>query len=234
MITQNQNSWIFYGKVAVANPTLKWDDFWIQIKGYWLEISKKLGQACSFIIPLDLQSITAAFQETNVQNSIAIVTSQMTGSNKIYLQSTNRYDIIQMYHALQYGQSLMQTAFQKAQIPQTTEFDCETITSFFNIGKSKLRLIASPRGLEFTGNKTSTLYEYDKIHSVYAKLNDASADTRLCINVDENGSVVTKEFNCLSRQNLINAISCFMINTYIWKQNSSQAPNNGQPVPDLM
>lgn len=229
MIAQNQNSWIFYGKVAAANPTLKWDDFWIQIKGYWLEVSKKLGQSCYFIIPLDLQSITAAFQETNVQNSIAIVTSQLTGSNKIFLQSTNRYDIIQMYHALQYGQNLMRAAIQKGQIPKTTEFDCETITSFFNIGKSKLKLTASPRGLEFTGNKTTTLYEYDKIHSVYAKLNDSSADTRLCINVDENGSAVTKEFNCLNRQNLVNVINCFMMNAY-----SHQASNIAQAVPDLM
>lgn len=234
MIAQNQNSWIFYGKVAVANPNLKWDDFWIQIKGYWLEISKKLGQSCYFIIPLDLQSITAAFQETNVQNSIAIVTSQLTGSNKIFLQSTNRYDIIQMYHALQYGQNLMRSAIQKSQIPKTTEFDCETITSFFNIGKSKLKLTASPRGLEFTGNKNTTLYEYDKIHSVFAKLNDSSAETRLCISIDENGSAVTKEFNCLTRQNLINAISCCMMNAYICKQNAHQASNNAQVVPDLM
>ena len=139
-----------------------------------------------------------------------------------------------MYHALQYGQNLMRNAFQKVQIAKSTEFDCETITSFFNIGKSKLKLTASPRGLDFIGNKTSTLYEYDKIHSAYAKLNDSSADTRLCINVDENGSVVTKEFNCLSRQNLINALSCFMMNAYLWKQSAHQASNNEQVTPDLM
>ncbi|OHT12639.1 hypothetical protein TRFO_17455 [Tritrichomonas foetus] len=230
---QNKNAYICYGKVATANPTLKWDDFWIQVRGFWLEISKKVGQPCYFLIPLDLASLSAGFLETNVQNSISLVTSPKTGSTKIFLQSTNRFDVIQLYHAIQTGQGLLKTALQKSQITKAVEFDCETVSSFFNLGKTKLKLVGSQKGFEFTSNKNSSLYEMDKIHSLFAKVNDNSADTRLCINVEENGSTVTKEFNCMNHQNLLNAISCFLINSYNWEIAARQASMNTPTVSDI-
>lgn len=213
--SQVKSSYICYGKVAVAGQSLRWDDFWIQVRGFWLEISKKIGNPCYFVIPLDLASLTGGFQETNVQNSIALLTSPVTGSHKIYLQTTNRNDIIQLYHAIQNGRTALMYALQNNKLIQKTEFECETVAAFFNIGKSKLKLHASIKGFEFTGNKASTKYPINKIHAVFAKMNDSSADTRLCLTVDENGSTSTKEFNCISHQNLVYALSCFLSNVYL-------------------
>ena len=230
-MSAQSNTFIFYGKVALAAPTLKWDDFWIQIKDFWLEITKKIGQPAYFILPLDLESLSAGYSETNVQNSICIVTSHILGSAKNYLQSTNRFDIIQLYHAIQYGENLMKASLQKGQILRSTEFDCETITSFFGFGKTKLHLSASPSGFEFSGNKASNSYEIDKIQAVFSKYNDSNSETRLCINVVENGSTVTKEFNCISKQNLVNAILCFLYNSYLYR--ATAATNATNPVIDV-
>jgi hypothetical protein len=219
------NDFMCYGRVALASPSLKWEDLWIEIRSFWLQISKKIGQPCCYLLPLDLTSVSGAFQETGIQNSIAITTTPTTGGFKIYLRSTNRYDIIQLFHAIRAGQAVLADMLKENRIGQQCTCEVETTGVLFGLGKSKMKLEETPQGLELSGNKRSQKFEFDHIQSLHTKMGDSAAHSRLCVNVYENGSTVAKEYNCGDQDNLMAVISCFIMNSYVWSEaNRTELP----------
>lgn len=211
-MTESGNSFLCFGKVAVASIALKWDDYWISVNGFWLEITKKVGSPYSFVIPLDLANLSTAANETSIQNSILITTSSITGSFTMYLTCTNRLDIIQLFHAVQQGQRLLQTILQNSKEEKTCAYEVESLSGLFNIGKTKLIMSCSLDGFEFTSKKGSQKYELNKIVGVYAKWNDSSAHFRLCIAYEDNGSTSVKEFNTPDHTSLLTTITTFLVN----------------------
>ena len=111
--TAVQNNYLCFGKVALAASKILWEEFWIQINGFWIEIMKKVGQPDHFLIPLDLVRLESAYEVTELPNSIYLETSELTGSIKLYLYTINRFDCIQLYQKIQDGQKLLSTALQK-------------------------------------------------------------------------------------------------------------------------
>ena len=40
-----QNNFLCFGKVALAGGAkLSWEDYWIRVTGFWVEITKKVGK----------------------------------------------------------------------------------------------------------------------------------------------------------------------------------------------
>ena len=60
------NNYLCFGKVAVAAASLKWEELWITVHGFWLEVTKKMGQPGLYVLPLHLSGLSAAFQESVV------------------------------------------------------------------------------------------------------------------------------------------------------------------------
>jgi hypothetical protein len=222
-----------YGKVAVYSQNLKWDDLWIQVRDYWLEITEKVGQPCSFVIPLDLTTLSGAFDETGIQNSICIVTASRTGSFKLFIQSTNRYDIIQLFQALKAGRDRLTEALSQMAIPRSCEFDVETTSGFLGLGKSKLRLSETEEGFVLAGSKGTQQFRFDDLQSVHARLNHSSAHTRICINIKEGGSTACREYNCLEHENLCSAIQTFLMNSFAWNEANAAARAEQLDLPPI-
>jgi hypothetical protein len=215
-----------FAKIATASQSQKWEDFWIHVHGFWLEITEKVGHPSSYVLPLDIANLAGAFQETSVQNSLSLSLHARAGGLQLFLQSTNRCDIIQLFNALKAGHALLTEALTNSAIPNSCECDIESSSGFFGMGKSKLHLKESPVGFELTGPKASYRYAFEDIQSVQARLNHTSAHTRLIINVKENGAVVAKEYNCVDHEQLLNVIQCFLMNSFAWERE-----NAGPPVP---
>ena len=228
------NDFMCYGKVAVAAPALKWDEFWISIHGKWLEVTKKIGQPGSYFLPLDIATISGAFQETGFQNSIAITTSPITGGVKIYFQTTNRYDIILLFQALNEGSAMLRKSVEMKQISRQCEITVESIGFFKLLTKTKLVLKETPEEFIISGSKGTQRIDFSRVQCVHAKVNDANAGTKLCITVDEGGQVTTKEYSCSDRESLMRAILCFIMNRHMWSlehRNTAGIPTGaGAPV----
>lgn len=214
----SENKFTCFGKVAVFASALKWEDVWIQIDGFWLEVTKKIGQPCTYLLPLDLVTLSGGFQETSIQNSICMTTTAITGGIKIYFQTTNRYDIIRLFQAIKSGQTLLTSALISSQIPRECQFRIESTGVFGLLGKAKMTLTVNSEFFELSGAKGSQRFEFGRIQSVHAKLNDSNAHTRICINVDESGYSTCKEYTCLEHENLKLAILCFLMNSHLWHQ----------------
>jgi hypothetical protein len=215
------STFISFAKVAVASPNLKWEDFWLYIHGFWLEITEKIGQPCTFFLALDVADLSGAFQETSIHNSLSLTIRSRAGDVHLFLQSTNRCDIIQLFNALQTARALLTQALEHSSIPQSCVCAIETPSGFFGIGKSKFQLKETAEAFELTGPKGSIRYAFEDVQSVHARLNHASANTRFVINVKENGSVVAKEYNCLKQEDLMNVIQCFLMNSFIWARDNA-------------
>ena len=222
-----------YGKVAVAGPALKWDEFWISIHGKWLEVTKKIGQPGSYFLPLDIATISGAFQETGFQNSIAITTSPITGGVKIYFQTTNRYDIILLFQALKEGSAMLRKSVEMKQISRQCEITVESIGFFKLLTKTKLVLKETPEEFVISGNKGTQRIDFSRIQCVHAKVNDANAATKLCITVDEGGQVTTKEYSCSDRESLMRAILCFIMNRHMYVLEHSAGDSAPVGIPEM-
>jgi hypothetical protein len=218
-----------FGKVALAQPTLKWEDFWIDVQGYWLTIGKKVDQPCSFLIPLDLTNISAGYQDTRIQNSLCLTTSAITGSLKLYIQSPNRFDILQLYQALKTGQLFLKETITSGSIPHECSFDATTVGILLGLGKAAVTFTQTAEAITFTGAKAPPRIEFGQILSMHAKINDSGAHTRLCIDVSGGGQTATKEYDCLNSDNLKSAIACFIFN---WRTANDQ--NYQVEAPELI
>lgn len=224
-----QNNYLCYGKVAVANQKLNWDDFWIRVNGFWIEITKKVGQPDYYLIPLDLAKCDGAFNETGIQNSIYLETTPLTNSFKVFISTTNRLDILQLFQAIKTGQKIIANALQKRQIERMVRHEVETISGFLGLVKEKLTFNMGPQGLDLSGGKSAPQhYDWDKVVSVYAKQNDQNCHTRLYVSVEENDQTTTKEYNCQEHSSVMNSIACFLMNINLKKQMEEKAKAEAQ------
>ena len=205
-----QNNFLCYGKIAISNPSLKWDDYWITVRDYWVEISKKVGQPVQFCIPLDLITLSSGFEQTGLQNSIFIETSNLIGSFSFFISTTNRLDIIQLFQSLEKGRKILNDAISKRQIEKITRFDIES-SGFLGMRKEKFQFEINPQGIDINGSKKSH-FDLEFVLSVTAKQNDSNCHTKLILIIEEGGNNIQKEFNCLDHSSLLNAISCFIFN----------------------
>jgi len=206
-----QNNYLCVGKVALPGSVLRWDDYWIQVRDFWVEISKKVGQPNSFCIALDLATLEGSFSKTGIQNSIYLETTPYTGSFGIYISTTNRLDIIQLFQSIKKGQKILSDAISRRQIEKSCRFDVETASGFLGLGKERLVFQMTPNSLDINGQKGSALhYELPQILHITPKQNDQNCHTRISIALKENE---VKEFNCLEHSAMLNAVSCFIYNT---------------------
>ena len=176
-----------------------------------------------FIIPLDLGLAEGAFKDTGIQNSIVLETTALTGSFKIYISTTNRLDILQLFQAIQTGQKIIAQALKRRQIERMVSHDIETFSGFLGIGKEKLSFRMTNQGVDITGGKSTLHYDLSKITSVSAKQNDQNYHNRIVLTVEENGHNITKEYNCPEHSAVLNTISCFLMNINLKQQQESQA-----------
>jgi hypothetical protein len=222
----SDHGFICFAKVAVASQNPKWEDFWLQVRGFWLEAAEKIGQPCSFLLPLDLVSLGGGFQETSIQNSISLSLAPRAGGFHLFVQSPNRCDIVHLFNALEAGRARLGEALEGGALPRACECDVETVSGFFGIGKSRLHLAASPAALEFAGAKGAQRFAFEDVQSVHARLNHASAHARLVVNVKEGGGVAAREYSCAEREHLVAVVECFLMNSFAWARE-----NAGPPVP---
>ena len=209
-------NFMIFGKVAIPSTTLKWEEFWIQVTDYWLEISKKVGQPSFFTIPLDIEEIKSAFQQTGIQNSIEIETTKHAGSIKLFISSTNRLDIINLYNSINVGRQNYINAFsfhQKNPSEQSIQLDLEGVSGFLSFGKTNYQMSINSKLIEIQGPKVNLAYPLNNIISMSAKQNDSSCSTRLCISLDDGNNITTKEFVCNNHVLLLKVISVFLFNT---------------------
>lgn len=219
------NNFLCFGKVAAAAASLKWEELWITVHGFWLEATKKVGQPGLYVLPLHLSGLSAAFQETGIQNSICITTSPVTGGVKLYLQTANRYDIIRLFQAVKEGQRLLTIELDSAKIPRECEFKVESGGFLKLLGKSKLVLKASPAGIVISGGKTEQRFDLDHIQALHPKVGDSNASTRLFILADENGQMVNKEYAFADHESLASVMLCFLMNMRVWNQQNRAEPH---------
>jgi hypothetical protein len=215
------NRYLCFGKVAVLQANLKWEDFWIQVHDYWLTIGKNVDSSPSFLLPLDLTNLTGGFQETRIQNSIYIATTAITGSVKLYLQSSNRYDILQLFQALKNGQSILKEAIARKAIPRQCSFEAKTLGILFGLGRSVFTFKETPDSIEFAGDKVPTRIAFIDIRAMHAKVNDSGSPSHLIIEVSENGQASSKACDCVQPNNLKSAIACFLMN---WREANDDSP----------
>lgn len=210
------NIFMIFAKVAIPSTSLKWDDFWVQVSDYWLEISKKAGQPSFFTIPLDIKEIRSAFQQTGIQNSLEIQTTVHSGSIKLFISSSNRLDIINLYNSINAGRQRYLNAFnafQKKSSEQSIQLNLEGVSGFLSFGKTNYQMTMNSKILEIKGPKLNLAYPLNNIISMFAKQNDSSCSTRLCICLDDGTNNTTKEFVCNDHSHLLKAISVFLFNT---------------------
>ena len=218
-----QNNFLCYGKVAEAGTTLNWDNFWIRVNGFWVEITKQVGQPDYFLIPLDLARADGAFKETGYQNSICLETTSLTNSTKIYIYTTNRLDILQLFQSIQTGQKIIAQALERKQIERMVNYDVESAGGLFNFGKEKLTFRMTNQGIDLTGGKNPPQhYDLDNVKCIYAKQNHQDCHTHIILTIDENGQTVSKEYKCQDHAAVQNTIACFLMNTHLKLQQQLQ------------
>ena len=208
-----EGDFIVYGKIAVPGQNLKWDENWILVRGYWLEISKKNFLPPIYSIPLDLLVFKSGFHETTVQNSIKIVTTINTGNVKLFLSTTNRLDIINLYKAIKTGSEKLRTHIEQKFFMNSIHFVVEMSSGFLSLIKTKADLNITSEALEVTPEKgAKQIFSIDSIVSMSAHQNTDTCGTHLVVVIDDDINFSTKEFIVSDHNNLINAISCFLFN----------------------
>ena len=176
-------------KVA-AGAQSKFEDYWLQISGIWLTISKKVGQQAFFLLPLDLAHLGSGEETTRIPNSIMLKTSQITGSHEIYIASSSRIEIILLFQALQTGWDQMKNLPWK----EKQEVACDYHVSHGLLGRSKQggQLVLTPQELRI-GDKEA--YPIHELVSLSFKQNDPNCKSRLVLTVNTSDGKKQREFH---------------------------------------
>jgi hypothetical protein len=188
-----------YIKVALPPQLTKWEDYWLQVHGFWLIISKKLGAPGYFVIPLDLVQLQSGETETNIQNSLYIETSPESGAHKLYISSTSRIEIIELFKALNTGWSFFRSNFQAGKGQEDTECEYRVASGFMNLSHERRRL-ALTRDRLIVGD--SKVYPIHTILAMTGKQGDPNCTTRLLITVQTPEGPQQKEFSEIAPQDM--------------------------------
>lgn len=184
---------------------MKWDDFWLQIHGFWLIITKKIGQHCHFLVPLDLVNLVTGETETGVANSLILETSAASGSHKFYISSTSRIETILLFQALNVGCNVLKNVFQAGKLQEDAECEYQQSTRF---SKQTGKIVLTKH--EFIiGNKERV--PLASIVSMSAKQNDQNCHNRLIIVTRNGESTKTSEYHISQPMALMKITSSFLM-----------------------
>lgn len=199
----------YYIKVALPNQLTKWEDYWLQIHGYWMTLAKKIGSPGYFQLPLDLVSVRSGEAEINIQNSLFIETSQESGSHKLYISSTSRIETIQLFQALNAGFKFFKNSLEAGKGQERTECEYQVSSGFMNLSKGKRKLVLTLEGLIASDSKH---YPLPTIISMSGKHNDQSCGTKLIVTVKgPDDALQQKEFSGVSPTEMMRMCSSFLM-----------------------
>jgi hypothetical protein len=179
-----------YAKVALPQQLPKWENYWLQIRGCWLEIYKKVSMAAHFSILLDLASLTSGHEATNLQNSLFIESSVPTGSLKLYISSTSRCEIIHLFNALTKGWTHWKDISQGDKFKGDFECNSNPPSGFMKLSK-KSQKFALTRDAFIVDQKE---YPITTIVSMSPKQNDPNSASKLIVTVQAEGGIQQREF----------------------------------------
>jgi hypothetical protein len=196
-------------KVALPHQLTKWDDYWLQIHGYWMTLAKKINSPGHFQLPLDLVVVRGGESETNIQNSLFIETSQESGSHRLYISSTSRIETIQLFQALNVGFNFFKSSFQAGKRQERTECEYHVSSGFMNLSKGKRKLVLTREGLIVSDSKQ---YPLSTIISMSGKQNDQACGTKLVVTIKgPDDSLQQKEFAVISPTEMMRMCSSFLM-----------------------
>ena len=184
-----------YIKVSLPPQVNKWEDFWLQIHGYWLIISKKIGEHAHFLLPLDLQQLASGEPDTGVQNCILLEVSKYCGSHKIYISSTSRIEIILLFQALNVGYNVLKNLFQGGKLQEDVECDYKASSGFMNLSRHTGKILLTRDELSIGGKEK---YPISSIVSMSAKQNDVNCHHRLVLVIENEGVRKHRELHVTS------------------------------------
>ncbi|OHT00154.1 hypothetical protein TRFO_33223 [Tritrichomonas foetus] len=180
-------------QISLPPSPTKFESYWLKIDGLWFSLSKKFDKQPQFLFPLQIQSLESAEKETQKLNSLFLETSEFSGNHKIYITSTNRLEIIQIYQALQNAQKRFNLDMADHNQKREPNFDIEYEVSsgFMNMNKQKSVMHVTPQSITFPDNKLVSMRD---VVSISAKQNDNNCQHKLHITLREEGGDGMKEF----------------------------------------
>lgn len=194
-----------YIKVAMPGQITKWEGYWLQIHGFWLIITKKIGQHCHFLVPLDLVKLVTGERETGVPNSLLLETSPASGAHKFYISSTSRIETILLFQALNVGCNVLKNVFQAGKLQEDAECDYQQSTRF---SKQTGKLVLTKHNL-VVGSKE--VIPIEEIISMSAKQNDQNCHNRLVVVTKVGGTIKTNEYHVTQPMALMKITSSFLM-----------------------
>lgn len=196
-----------YVQIAFPPSPTKLENYWLQIDEFWLSLSKKFDKPPTYLFPIQIESLQSAGQETQKQNSLSLETSDLSGSHKIYIVSTNRVEIIQIYLALQNAQKIynIQMSEYEQNVPSSIDIECEITSGFINRTRQKqiLRInsqsISIPTDTDSNNSPSdpnsamqqsavSSSFKIRDVVSITTKQNDVNCSHRVSITFREGGA----------------------------------------------
>lgn len=219
----------FQASVQIAFPNFpnKFEYYWLTIHDFWFSLSKKFDKPPSFLFPLQIENLSSAEKETQKLNSLLLETSKISGGHKIFIVSTNRVEIIQIYLALQKAQNNFNIKLSDyfEHPPQSIDIIGEISTGFINKIKQNLILKVTPNELLLQTNENENIqqvsaYTMTDILSISPKQNDLNCSHRVLLSFnsnshdssqkvvqDSNSSISSKEFSIPDSSQLEKLIS---------------------------
>jgi hypothetical protein len=186
-------------KVALPHQLTKWEDYWLQIQGFWLTLSKKINSPGHFFLPLDISHIDSAESETNNQNSIYFETSPESGCHRLYLSSMSRLEMIETFKAINAGASLFKSVYDSYTEIGNIECEYQVSSGFMNLTRERRKLVLSADRLMASDSKQFPLA---KISSVCGKQGDPNCSSKLVVTVTGPDGITQKEFAGMAVQDL--------------------------------
>lgn len=206
------SSFTCFVKLAMANQTNKWEDYWLQVQGNWLVFSKKVGNTVSYLYPLNLINIADGSADAHYHNVLYIETAQKCGNHKFYISMTNRIEAIQLYQTLTSAKEQLKAAISNKELPNSVDSEI-TIGGFMKKSKTKHTAHLDPAGFTYVDQKQVTqVIPFASIISMSPKEGDSNCTNKFIITYEEQGSTTQKEFNCTERNQMTEMIMCYIAN----------------------
>jgi hypothetical protein len=197
-----------YIRVAIPPQLQKWENFWLQISGYWLYLSKKFNGSVNVSLLLDLVKLSSGHEDTNIQNSLFLESSVPTGSHKLYLSSLCRIEIIQVFQAITVGCGYLNSVFLAEKFREPAECSY-TSGGLLKMSKHSKKLILTGKDFIVSGQKQ---YPISSIISVSPKQNDQNCQSKLIVTIQTaDAGPQQKEFSGLHSQELTKMCITFLM-----------------------
>jgi hypothetical protein len=198
-----------YVRTSLAHPPPKWDDFWLQIQGFWLVLSKKVGAPPHFLLPLDTLNLTSAETDTAFTNSLLLELSPKSGGHRLYFSAPSRIEIIKLYDALKSGSNEFTRSRNEGSVGGDFECDFQATSGFMNLSKRTEKLRFTGSGLTIGDMKQFPL---ESIVSLSAKQNDPNCQSKLVVSyLEADGSTHQRELSGISPPELKQMYALFVI-----------------------